>query len=97
MASYIGLINWADQGIRTFKDSPSRADAVRELSQGMGVTTKEIYWTIGSYDRVVIMDAPDEETLTAALLSIGAGGNVRTTTMRAFTQNEFAGIVARAS
>ena len=95
MATYIGLINWTDQGVRTFKDSPSRADAARAAMQGLGVTMKEIYWTIGPYDLVFIADAPDDETLTAALLNVGAGGNVRTTTMRAFTQAEFAGIVAR--
>ncbi|HEY7536992.1 MAG TPA: GYD domain-containing protein [Gaiellaceae bacterium] len=95
MATYVVLFNWTEQGIKNFKDSPSRADAAREALGGQGVTIGEIYWTIGPYDLVSIVEAPDDETLTAGLLQLAAGGNVRSTTMRAFTQAEFTGVIGR--
>ena len=96
MASYVTLINWTEQGIKAFKDSPSRVDAFNEQMAGLGVSIKDVYWTIGPYDLVVLVEAADEESATAALLGLGAVGNVRTTTMRAFGRSEFEQIIARA-
>ncbi len=96
MASFVVLFNWTDQGIKGFKDSPSRVDAFGQQLGGLGVSIRDIYWTIGPYDLVGIVDAPDEESLTAALLQLGALGNVRTTTLRAFSRSEFEQIVTRA-
>jgi uncharacterized protein with GYD domain len=95
MPKYAVLFNWTEQGIKTFKDSPGRVDAAAEPLGAAGITIDEIYWTVGPYDLVAIMSAPDDETLAAALLVLGAAGNVRTTTMRAFGQSEFEAIVAR--
>jgi uncharacterized protein with GYD domain len=96
MATYVALLNWTEKGLKDFKDSTKRAAAAREGMQKAGVTLKEIYWTIGAYDVVTIMEAADDETVTAALLQLGAAGNVRTTTMRAFSSGEFDAIVSRA-
>ena len=96
MATYVILMNWTDQGIKDFKDSPSRADAGKEEMAKLGVTLKDIYWTVGQHDLVLICDSPDEESMTAALLRLGSAGNVRTTTLRAFTRPEFDGIADRA-
>src|SRR2546428_13469388 len=96
MATYVALLSWTEQGIKNFKASPKRASDARDLMQKAGVTLKDIYWTIGAYDLVAVFDAPDEESLTAALLQLGAAGNVRSTTMRAFSKSEFEGIVSRA-
>ncbi len=96
MARYVVLFNWTDQGIKSFKDSVGRVDAAREALAPVGITIDEIYWTVGPHDLVGILDAPDDETLAAALLTLGAVGNVRTTTMRAFDSAEFASVVARA-
>ena len=96
MPTYVALANWTDQGIAAFKDSPKRADAFTKLLQQAGGKLRDIYWTIGPYDIVAIADAPDEETMTAVLLQLGALGNVRTTTLRAFTKREFADIAKRA-
>ena len=95
MAKYIVLMNWTDQGIETFKGSPARYDEGKEEAAKLGVTLGEIFWTIGPHDAVLTLDAPDEEALAATLLRIGSAGNVRTTTMRAFTRDEFARVVDR--
>jgi uncharacterized protein with GYD domain len=65
--------------------------------QQAGGKVRDIYWTTGPHDIVVIADAPDDETMTAALLQVGALGNIRTTTLRAFTKPEFADIAKRAA
>jgi uncharacterized protein with GYD domain len=89
MATHVVLMNWTDQGIKTFQQSPARAQAGADEMEKLGVELKDIYWTVGQHDVVLIVDAPDEESLAAALLRIGKAGNVRTTTMRAFTRDEF--------
>ncbi len=96
MATYIGLFNWTEKGISTFKDSPSRADAAAQDLAAIGVTLKEVYWTLGPYDLVAVLEAPDDETVTAAMLKLGAAGNVRSTTLRAFRREEFEAIAAKA-
>ena len=95
MATYIVLNSFTDQGIRNVKDSPKRADAVRELAKKFGVTAKEFFWTLGSYDVVAIYDAPDDASMTALGLAIGSAGNVRTQTMRAFSREEMNGVLAK--
>jgi uncharacterized protein with GYD domain len=89
MATHVVLMSWTDQGVKTFQESPARAEAGREEMERLGVRLVDIYWTIGPYDVVLVIDAPDDETLAASLLRLGAAGNVRTTTLRAFTRDEF--------
>jgi len=96
MARYVGLITWTDQGIRNFKDTAKRGEAFASLLEGLGGKVVELYWTLGAYDLVGIIEAPDDETATAAMLKLGALGNVRTTTLRAFDSDEVARIVAKA-
>ena len=88
MAKYVELINWTDQGIRNAKDSPQRVEQARTAFAAMGVTIEQIYWTVGRHDLVAVIDAPDDATLTAALLRLAGSGNVRTETLRAFTADE---------
>jgi uncharacterized protein with GYD domain len=95
MATYVVLFNWTEQGIKTFKDSPSRVDAAKELFGGLGVEVKDIYWTLGHYDLVSIFEAPDAESMTAAMVKLGSLGNVRSTTLRAFDRAEFEAIAER--
>jgi len=95
MATYIVLSNFTDQGIRSVKDTTKRADGVRELAKKFGVTAKEFYWTLGSHDVVVIFDAPDDASMTALGMEIGAMGNVRTETLRAFSKDEMNGILGK--
>ena len=95
MATYISLANFTDQGIRNVKDTTKRADAVAELAKKFGVQAKEFYWTLGSFDVVVIFEAPDDASMTALGLAIGAGGNVRTQTLKAFSRDEMNGILRK--
>lgn len=95
MPTYILLGTFTDQGIRTIKDTTKRVEGVRALAQKLGVTVKDVYWTQGVYDTALIVDAADESSVTALGLSIGALGNVRTTTLRAFTAAEIGPILGR--
>ena len=96
MPSYITLANFTDQGIRTYKDAPKRAQAFKELVEQMGGQLKGIYWTLGTYDIVAITEAPDDETATAMLLKQASLGNVRTTTLRGFNMEEIETIIEKA-
>ena len=93
MATYIVLSSFTEQGIRNVKETTTRADAVRELAKKFGVTVKEIYWTLGTYDVVTIFEAQDEQAVTAFALAIGAAGNVRTQMLRAFNREEMKNVL----
>jgi uncharacterized protein with GYD domain len=80
MATYVVLIDWTEQGVGKFQDSVDRYQAAVSQFEGMGVSFRDIYWTLGSHDIVTIVDAPDSETLAAALLRLASQGNLRTTT-----------------
>ena len=96
MATYVLLINWTEQGIRDFKESPKRARDFTNAAKAAGGRTRALYWTLGQYDIVAVVEAPDDETITALALRVGALGNVRTTTLRAFGEAEFRDIVKKA-
>lgn len=95
MPTYIALGSFTDQGVRNVRDTVKRADAVKEAAQKAGVTMKDIMWTLGAYDMVVTFEAPDDAAITAFALAVGAAGNVRTQTMRAFSRSEMSGILAK--
>jgi uncharacterized protein with GYD domain len=95
MATYVVLGNFTDQGVRSAKDSPKRAEAFRKMAETFGVTVKELFWTQGRYDVVTILDAPDEFSATALSLSLSALGNVRTESLRAFSAADMATIVGK--
>jgi len=95
MPTYVVLVNFTDQGIRNIKDFPKTVDTVKEMARATGVTLKDRYWTLGTYDLVAIWEAPDDATMAAHLLSVGQRGNVRTQTLRAFSQPEMTEIVAK--
>ncbi len=95
MATFISLLGWTDQGIRNVKRTTARAKAFKAMAQKVGVTVKDIYWTVGPYDVVLVMEAPDEATITSLLLSLGTLGNVRTQTLRGFSAEEMTRILAK--
>lgn len=95
MPTYVVLLNWTDQGVRTAKETVDRYEAGRQNLEQMGVTIRESYWTVGPYDIVSIGEAPDDETMTAAVLAIAGEGNVRSTTLRAFNPDETRAIIAK--
>jgi uncharacterized protein with GYD domain len=95
MATYIALSNFTDQGMRNIKDTTKRADAVKEAASKFGAKMTQLYWTLGKYDLVAIIEAPDDTSATAFALAIGMAGNVRLQTMRAFSKDEMDGILGK--
>jgi uncharacterized protein with GYD domain len=95
MATYIVLANFTDQGVRNIKDSPKRADAYKAMAKKAGVTVKELYWTLGHYDLVIVLDAPDAATVTAVGLATASLGNVRTETLTAFSADEIGRVIGK--
>ncbi len=93
MATYILLSRFTEQGMQTIKDGPERLEAARQTLQGLGAEVKDFYLAMGQYDAVVVVEAPDDETVAKASLAIGSLGNVRIETLRAFTEEEYRGIV----
>lgn len=95
MATYIMLANFTDQGIRDVKNTTKRANALKELAKSKGAAVKDIYWTLGQYDIVTILEASDDMTITALGLALGKLGNVRTQTLRAFSQAEMDAVLGK--
>jgi uncharacterized protein with GYD domain len=95
MATYVSLLQFTDQGIRTVKDTTKRAEAAQAMAAKVGVKSIELLWTLGAYDLVLVGEAPDDETMTAYALSLSALGNVRTCTMRAYRAKEVATILGK--
>jgi uncharacterized protein with GYD domain len=93
--TYIALMNFTDQGIRSVKETTKRADAAKEAARKLGVDMKQIYWTVGQYDLVTVIEAPNDESATAFALSTSSAGNVRTQTLRAFSRDETNAILAK--
>jgi uncharacterized protein with GYD domain len=86
------LIRFTDQGIRNVKDTTRRADAARSEAERIGGKIT-IYWTFGKYDIIGILEAPNDEAAMEFGLKIGSLGNIRTTTLKAFTEEEIARVV----
>jgi uncharacterized protein with GYD domain len=95
METYVLLLNFTDQGIRNVKDTAKRAEAFKRIADKAGAKVKEVYWTLGQYDGVLIFEAPEEATATALGLSLGSLGSVRTQTLRAFSVEEIGRIIAK--
>lgn len=95
MATYIVIANFTDQGMRSVRDTTKRAEGIKDAAQKFGVSLKDIYWTLGAYDVVAIFDASDDLAVTAFGLSIGAAGNVRTQTLRAFSKDEMNTVLSK--
>jgi uncharacterized protein with GYD domain len=95
MPTYVVLMNWTDQGAKTAGDTVNRYEAAKSELAERGVTIKDVYWTIGPYDVVTIVEATDDETATAGLLRMASQGNVRTTTMRGLSAEEAQRVIER--
>ena len=93
MATFIMQLNFTDQGIRNVKDSPARFEAFQAMAQGLGVTVKSAFWTMGTYDMVITVEGL-EEAVAAVLMKVGSLGNVRSQSLRAFAADEFKRILA---
>jgi uncharacterized protein with GYD domain len=96
MPRYVSLIDWTHQGVANFKDTVDRYEAAEQQFEQLGVRFTDVYWTLGEHDIVAVLEAPDDETATAALLATGAEGNIRTKTMRAFSRDEMRAVIEKA-
>ncbi len=94
MPTYISLLRYTQQGIQNIKESPARLEAAKKAFQAMGGELKQWYLVMGQYDAVVVSEGPDDETAAKLALAIGAQGNIRTETLRAFTEEEYRKLIA---
>lgn len=95
MVTYIGMLTFTDKGIQSIKDSTKRAAAAKEAGKKLGVNMRDIFWTLGDCDLVCVLEAEDEQALTAFNLAIAMQGNVRTRSLRAYTAGEMDKILAK--
>ena len=89
------MVKFTEKGIQDARQTTQRLDAWAAKVQSMGVTIKQMYWTLGEYDQVCIFEAPDDETAASVLLAADMLGNIRSQTMRAFTAPEMEKILSR--
>ena len=94
MPTYITLMQWTQDGVKSAKEAPARLDAGKQLVKSLGGEIKDFYLVMGEYDFVLISEAPDDETVAKALIMTGMQGFVRTRTMRAFNEDEYRKIIA---
>jgi uncharacterized protein with GYD domain len=95
MRSYVVLVNWTEKGIVNVRDTEKRLAQGVKLTKDFGVKITNVYWTLGAYDMVAIMEAPDDESITAHLLNVCSEGFIRTTTLRAFDKGAFDKVLSK--
>jgi uncharacterized protein with GYD domain len=97
MPTYIALLNWTERGAEQVESSPARLDAGRQVFQAMGVEIKDVYMTMGRYDLVCTIVAPDDATLAKAILTLGMKGTTKSETLKAFPEDEYRKIIGSLS
>ena len=94
MPTFILSLNWTDQGIRSAKDAPKRSKAAHQLAKKVGIEIKQIFLTSGDSDLLVIVDSPNGDNVAKFSIALGAQGNVRTRTARAWSEPEFTKLIS---
>jgi len=94
MPKYISLVKYTSKGIENIKESPNRLDAIKKLCESMDVKVEDFYLTMGRYDLVFILDAPNSEIIAKIALKIASGGNVSTETLPAFPEEGYRKIIS---
>ncbi|UDL88913.1 GYD domain-containing protein [Mesorhizobium sp. PAMC28654] len=94
MTTYIVLMNWTEQGARNVRDSPKRLDAAKKQLGEMGGAFKSFFLTMGEFDMVAVVEAPDDAVLARFTLMLGSGGSVRTRTLKAFPEFAYREIIS---
>ena len=95
MSKHVLLFKWTEKGIANVQQSADRAEVFTAAARNLGIKVETMLWTVGPYDGVVIVDAPDDETVSALALSTGRLGNITTCTLRAYDAVEFRKIASR--
>ena len=93
MAKYVLLLNWTGDGIRAVKESPGRLDKAREVARSVGGQLEQFYMLMGEYDMLVVLDAPNDDAVAKFVLKVAMAGNIRTKTLKAFTEDQYRGIL----
>jgi len=94
MPTFIGMLSWTDQGIRSLKDAPKRVLAAKEAGKKFGVEVKQVFLTTGEFDMLSICEAANGDDVARFVMAIGAQGNMRTRTVRAWTEAEFGKLIS---
>jgi uncharacterized protein with GYD domain len=95
MPTYIILMNWTDQGARTDRETVHRREQADALAEKHGARIEQVYWTMGQYDVVGMLEAPDDESASAFVLELTSAGNLRTSTLRAYDHDQMQAIIQR--
>jgi uncharacterized protein with GYD domain len=95
MATYVSLVNWTEQGVKGYEGSVARGKDAAKAAEALGGKFVQMLWTMGQYDLVVISEFPDDESASAIALKVGAQGNIRTVTMRAYNSSDMERILAK--
>jgi uncharacterized protein with GYD domain len=94
MPTFIAMLTWTDQGIRTVKDTPKRVQAAKEAAKRLGIEIKHIFLTTGEFDILSILEASDGDVIAKFAMAIGAQGNVRTRTVRAWPESDMMKLIS---
>lgn len=94
MATFVTTIKFTEQGVKAIADTTKRAAALKSAAKKLGVKVVDVFWTLGAFDGLLVLESPDEESVTALMLQLAAKGNVQTTTARAFTAAEMDKVLA---
>ena len=97
MPTYISFINFTQKGVETIKDGGRRLDAAKQAFRASGADLKAFYLVMGQFDALAVSEAPNDEVVAKLMLATAALGNVRTTTSRAFTEDEYRKIIGSIS
>lgn len=95
MPTHVILMNLTEQGIKNIKEAPARIEHAAKALETAGGKLLAFYTVMGAYDYVAVVEVPNDQVALAQLLALGMEGNVRTTTLRAFTVEEFAGVLKK--
>jgi uncharacterized protein with GYD domain len=93
MSKYIVLLSWTDQGIQNIQDSPKRLSAGKTVAKALGGKIETFYLTMGGHDGVLVVDMPSDDAMAKLLLTVSQGGNIRSTTLKAFTESDYRDII----
>ncbi|MRG54113.1 Uncharacterized protein, contains GYD domain [Phyllobacterium sp. YR620] len=93
MTTYVVLLNWTELGLKNAGDSPNRLDGAKKMLKEMGGSFDQFFLTMGEYDMVGIMTAPDDAVMARFTLGLGQKGFVRTRTLKAFPEAAYREII----
>ena len=89
MPTYILLTTLTPEGVQTLKNNPARIREVNKEVEQLGATVTAQWATLGQYDFVNVLQAPDEQTIARVSLELGSRGTGRHQTLTAIPIDDF--------